>query len=58
MKKPLKRAGADRQIDGQFYAEDYQPWFDEMPDHMVLSPHVKLAFVEVKAHGKNSTPCR
>jgi len=58
VKKPLKQAGADRQIDGQFYAEDYQPWFDEMPDHMVLSPHVKLAFVEVKAHGKNSTPCR
>ena len=58
MKKPLKKAGADRQIDGQSCAEDYQPWFDEMPDHMVLSPHVKLAFVEVKAHGKNSTPCR
>ena len=34
------------------------PGFDGMPDRIVLLPHSKMAFVEVKAHGKNSTPCR
>ena len=30
--------------------------FDGMPDRILLLPHGKLAFVEVKRHGKLPTP--
>ena len=30
--------------------------FDGMPDRIVLLPHGKMAFVEVKAHGKKPRP--
>ena len=32
------------------------PGFDGMPDRLMLLPHGKLAFVEVKRHGKLPTP--
>ena len=32
------------------------PGFDGMPDRIVLLPHGRLAFVEVKAHGKKPRP--
>ena len=32
------------------------PGFDGMPDRIVLLPHGKMAFVEVKAHGKKPRP--
>ena len=32
------------------------PGFDGMPDRMVLLPHGKLGFVEVKAPGKKPRP--
>ena len=32
------------------------PGFDGMPDCIVLLPHGKMAFVEVKAHGKKPRP--
>ena len=32
------------------------PGFDGMPDRIVLLPHSKMAFVEVKAHGKKPRP--
>jgi len=32
------------------------PGFDGMPDRIVLLPPGKMAFVEVKAHGKNPRP--
>ena len=32
------------------------PGFDGMPDRIVLLPHGKIAFVEVKAHGKKQRP--
>ena len=32
------------------------PGFDGMPDRIVLLPHSKMAFVEVKAHGKKQRP--
>ena len=32
------------------------PGFDGMPDRIVLLPHGKMAFVEVKAHGKKPCP--
>ena len=32
------------------------PGLDGMPDRIVLLPHGRLAFVEVKAHGKKPRP--
>ena len=32
------------------------PGFDGMPDRIVLLPHGKMAFIEVKAHGKKQRP--
>ena len=32
------------------------PGFDGMPDRIVLLPYGRLAFVEVKAHGKKPRP--
>ena len=32
------------------------PGFDGMPDRIVLLPYGKMAFVEVKAHGKKPRP--
>ena len=32
------------------------PGLDGMPDRIVLLPHGKMAFVEVKAHGKKPRP--
>mgnify|MGYP001369021017 FL=1 len=32
------------------------PGFDGMPDRIVLLPHSKMAFIEVKAHGKKQRP--
>lgn len=32
------------------------PGFDGMPDRIVLMPEGKMAFVEVKAHGKRPRP--
>ena len=32
------------------------PGLDGMPDRLVLLPNGKMAFVEVKAHGKNPRP--
>ena len=32
------------------------PGFDGMPDRIVLLPHGKMAFVEVKAHGEKPRP--
>ena len=32
------------------------PGFDGMPDRIVLLPHDKMAFVEVKANGKKPRP--
>lgn len=32
------------------------PGFDGMPDRIVLLPHSKIAFIEVKAHGKKQRP--
>ena len=32
------------------------PGFDGMPDRIVLLPHGKMAFVEVKSHGKKQRP--
>ena len=32
------------------------PGCDGMPDRIVLLPHGKMAFVEVKAHGKKPRP--
>ena len=32
------------------------PGFDGMPDRIVLLPHGKRAFVEVKTHGKKPRP--
>ena len=32
------------------------PGFDGMPDRIVLLPHGKMGFVEVKAHGKKPRP--
>lgn len=33
------------------------PGYDGMPDRLVLLPRSKIAFVEVKAKGKNLDPC-
>ena len=32
------------------------PGLDGMPDRIVLLPHGKMAFIEVKAHGKKQRP--
>ena len=32
------------------------PGLDGMPDRIVLLPHGKMAFIEVKAHGKKPRP--
>lgn len=32
------------------------PGLDGMPDRIVLLPHARIAFVEVKAHGKKPRP--
>ena len=32
------------------------PGFDGMPDRIVLLPHGKMSFIEVKAHGKKPRP--
>ena len=32
------------------------PGLDGMPDRIILLPHGKMAFVEVKAHGKKQRP--
>ena len=40
---------------GGFALKFTSPGFDGMPDRIVLLPHGKLAFVEVKRHGMKPT---
>ncbi len=41
---------------GGFAPKFVSPGLDGMPDRIVLLPHGKMAFVEVKAHGKKPRP--
>lgn len=41
---------------GGFAPKFVSPGLDGMPDRIVLLPHARMAFVEVKAHGKKPRP--
>lgn len=56
MKKPLKQAGADRQIDYGLALKIVSPGLDGMPDRIVFLLHGKMVFVEIKTHGNKKRP--